>query len=321
MCSDSVTWRAPTIDDAAAIHELHRAWADGLALPWGLSLDEITHTMAAPDGDLSADARVAENADGGLVAWVMVDHVVAEGLKHRGYVDVVSRPGHGHLERAAYAWGESRCREIFAAADDSLRRVIRASADDGDISRVTRLEELGFEVVRWFVDMIRPLDRAIPSLPPPDGVTIETWDDRWSHSAWQTHREAFADHWGSVAPTWKRWQHKFESPHFRPDLSIVAVAATDVVSYSLNAVFEHDWVKSGRRDGWIETLGTRRAWRGRGLASALLAESMRRFRAAGLDHAALDVDSANPTGAFGLYESLGFSESHRSMSLMKEIAV
>jgi len=47
-------------------------------------------------------------------------------------------------------------------------------------------------------------------------------------------------------------------------------------------------------------------------------ESLRRFKAEGLEYAAIDVDAASPTGAFVLYERLGFVEQHRSVSLMKE---
>lgn len=38
----------------------------------------------------------------------------------------------------------------------------------------------------------------------------------------------------------------------------------------------------------------------------LLQESMRRFVVAGMDAAALSVDAANPSGALGLYERLGY---------------
>jgi ribosomal protein S18 acetylase RimI-like enzyme len=76
----------------------------------------------------------------------------------------------------------------------------------------------------------------------------------------------------------------------------------------------------GRKDGWIDILGTRRAWRKQGLASALLNASFRSFAAEGLDAASIGVDAANPTGAFHLYESLGFREEHRAVSMMKEIS-
>jgi ribosomal protein S18 acetylase RimI-like enzyme len=48
------------------------------------------------------------------------------------------------------------------------------------------------------------------------------------------------------------------------------------------------------------------AWRGRGIASALLAQALRRFQAEGLPRAGLDVDAENPSGAVRLYQKHGF---------------
>jgi ribosomal protein S18 acetylase RimI-like enzyme len=47
-------------------------------------------------------------------------------------------------------------------------------------------------------------------------------------------------------------------------------------------------------------------WRGRGVATQLLVGALESYRYEGLDYAALGVDSDNPTGAYRLYESLGF---------------
>lgn len=62
----------------------------------------------------------------------------------------------------------------------------------------------------------------------------------------------------------------------------------------------------GRKYGWIETLGTRRGFRGIGIGRALLLAGMLRLRAEGLDTALLGVDATNPTGATNLYRSVGF---------------
>jgi len=53
-------------------------------------------------------------------------------------------------------------------------------------------------------------------------------------------------------------------------------------------------------------------YRKRGIASALLVASMKRMKDAGFESAGLDVDSANPTGAHGLYQRLGFTITFQS---------
>ena len=42
----------------------------------------------------------------------------------------------------------------------------------------------------------------------------------------------------------------------------------------------------------------------------MIVSAMRALRDREMDQAALGVDAANPTGAFGLYESLGFRAVH-----------
>jgi ribosomal protein S18 acetylase RimI-like enzyme len=57
--------------------------------------------------------------------------------------------------------------------------------------------------------------------------------------------------------------------------------------------------------GYIDSLFVRRPWRGRGLGRALLREAFAELRRRGFPRACLGVDSENPTGAMGLYGSVG----------------
>ena len=52
---------------------------------------------------------------------------------------------------------------------------------------------------------------------------------------------------------------------------------------------------TGRKDGWIDQLGTLTQWRGRGLVSQLIVASLNAFAVDGLDARAIGVDSENPT--------------------------
>ena len=106
---------------------------------------------------------------------------------------------------------------------------------------------------------------------------------------------------------------------FRPDLSFAILDGQEVAAFSMNRFDTSQAERTGFKAGWIGSLGTRRAWRQRGLASALLAASMRAFRAAGLEYAGLGVDTQNPTGALGLYEGLGFKPYARSIRFQKTL--
>jgi hypothetical protein len=58
-------------------------------------------------------------------------------------------------------------------------------------------------------------------------------------------------------------------------------------------------------------------WGGHGVASALLVRTMKEFIAAGMEHAALDVDTPTPTVLLKLYEALGFIAVMRTDFFMK----
>jgi ribosomal protein S18 acetylase RimI-like enzyme len=162
--------------------------------------------------------------------------------------------------------------------------------------------------LRYYTGLLRRLDGPVEVLPPPDGVRLVRFDRDRSAEALDAHNDAWQDHWGfSPRPQdlWDAWGPGHRN--FRPDWSFLAVdQAGAVVGYVVNFGWEQEWEVKGRTEGYVEMIGVRRPWRGRGLASALLTASHAAFQAAGLQYAALDVDAENPTGALRLYRSLGY---------------
>jgi ribosomal protein S18 acetylase RimI-like enzyme len=73
----------------------------------------------------------------------------------------------------------------------------------------------------------------------------------------------------------------------------------------------------GIEHGWLERISTRRPWRGRGVAKAMIVSAMEALRERGMSQAALGVDADNPSGAFGLYERLGFRVANRMEAVAK----
>ena len=70
---------------------------------------------------------------------------------------------------------------------------------------------------------------------------------------------------------------------------------------------------------YLGILGVVRDARGRGLAPALLTAVLRATQEAGLERVVLDVDTESPTGALGLYESVGFVPTSRSIDLVLDV--
>jgi mycothiol synthase len=146
-------------------------------------------------------------------------------------------------------------------------------------------------------------------------VRIDPWPDT-DEETLAVRNATFADHRGSMAVSADVWDEVVHGHGGRPDVSFVAVdeASGRLVGICLNQAYPEDEAVTGRKDGIIATLGTLRDARGRGVATALIAASLRAFVGAGFTHAALDVDAENPSGAFQLYRGLGFEPDHRSIS-------
>jgi ribosomal protein S18 acetylase RimI-like enzyme len=71
--------------------------------------------------------------------------------------------------------------------------------------------------------------------------------------------------------------------------------------------------------GYVQSLGVRKPWRGKGLGRNLLLHSFGEFYRRGQRGAALDVDAHSLTGATRLYESVGMAETHRNAVYLKEL--
>ena len=184
----------------------------------------------------------------------------------------------------------------------------------------------GYTPIRWFHDMSRPLDSSAPPVPEvavPAGLQLAPWTDDLDDTVRLAHNEAFAEHWGSQprdVEAWAMWTTGHRS--FRRDWSRVILDPTrpdeagraPVAGYLVAHAYPQDWEALGHSQGRVDLIGVRPAWRGRGLAPALLAEALRIFATAGMDAAGLDVDTGNETGALRLYEGMGFAAYRTSVT-------
>jgi ribosomal protein S18 acetylase RimI-like enzyme len=66
-------------------------------------------------------------------------------------------------------------------------------------------------------------------------------------------------------------------------------------------------------------VSVRRPWRRRGLASALIAESLRVLKDRGMTEGALGVDAENPMGALGVYEANGFRVHRKGLNYRRPL--
>ena len=175
------------------------------------------------------------------------------------------------------------------------------------------LTRAGFSDGRHSFLMVADLHAGIPKLVLPAGLTAEPFDRTRSEELRLAHNAAFADYPDGTdvgADFWNLFMGRAEhKPH--PHTVVAPDGSGAVAGY----VFAHDYAVApsggAGREIHIPYVGTLPAYRRRGLAASLLARVLRLSRAEGYDAASLNVDTANPTGALGLYERAGFAQRYR----------
>ena len=211
---------------------------------------------------------------------------------------------------------ESQSRLAAERHDDADGRALGAWAGDRGGARELLLSE-GYAEVRYGFSMRRPTLDDIPVAPLPDGLEIREVRPEDVRRIWEADNEAFRDHWGHREQAEEDFSKLLAMPELDTSLWSVAWDGDEVAGSVQAWIWRTENEGLGVRRGWLEHISVRRPWRRRGLARAIIADSLRRLRAAGMDEAMLGVDAENPTGALGLYESIGFVVKDRGYTFRK----
>ncbi len=225
------------------------------------------------------------------------------------------------LGRGLLRWQLERAEGLHAERHPAVAATVMCGVSETNVSLQALARTEGLEEIRFWFDMVRPLENPDPPLPPvraAAGLQVEAYDTSRDEEVRQAHNTAFRGHFGSTERDPEEWRGYFTgSRAFRPELSLLAVTddkQAAIAGYLLAYAFEADMVASGRREVYIGQLGTLPTFRGRGVGSALMATALANWSAAGHQDAYLGVDAANGTGALGLYERAGFTVHKRSTS-------
>ncbi|MCU1531430.1 MAG: family acetyltransferase [Arthrobacter sp.] len=221
-------------------------------------------------------------------------------------------------------WMEQRTRRRFAedaSGSPAAVPTLRLHMEQQHAHQAALFEGSGYRIVRYYNEMHRPLDIRPPEAVLDEGLELKTFGPELHEAVRLAHNDAFRDHWGSEPRDEEGWGFVVNDPQARPDLSGVVLerATGTVAGYQLASHDADSAGTRGFREGYTDLLGVRREFRGRGIAQALLADAIRRFAAAGMDKASLDVDSENPTGALALYTKMGYTAVNRSMAWDKSL--
>jgi mycothiol synthase len=301
--------------DAQAVVDLFSATSKQDKVPWFPTVEQLVNDWSAtgtfdPGRDLQAlevDGRLAGIA---RHSWRERPAVVS----HR--VEVYVHPEHRRrgYGRRLLAWAEARARAT--AADGSggptnKPHQFGSSGPDSVPAVAAFAGSMGYEPYRYHFEMRRPLADPIREAPLPAGLEVRPVTPEHHRAIWDADEEAFRDHWDHAEPVEGDFERFFGDPDIDPSLWQVAWDGDQVAGLVINTIYPHENRSSAEEIGWVDSVATRRPWRGRGVAAALIARSLAVLRDRGMEIAALGVDAENPTGALGLYESFGFQPARR----------
>jgi mycothiol synthase len=262
-----------------------------------------------PGFDPARDALVLEDAAGVAALIHVAAHVRAGKVTHwiEGWVRQDRR--REGIGRALLGWAERHSAGLVRGRTSpapGLPQVIGFGVLESNPAAMAFAAATDFAPLRHGFEMRRPLDAPIPDIALPSGIELRPVREEDHRRIWDADVEAFRDHFEARVRDEGDFKATFAFPDLDTSLWRVAWEGEEVVGSVMNAIFAEENARIGLRVGWLEHVSVRRAWRGRGVAKALIVASMRALRDRGMDHAALGVDAENPTGALALYEGLGF---------------
>ena len=174
--------------------------------------------------------------------------------------------------------------------------------------------------MRYAFTMIHRHVRDAEPIPMPDGIELRPVTPDQHRPVFDADDEAFRDHFEYRAATEQDFVATFSQPDIDTSLWKVGWDGDRIAGCVLPYIWKEENETLGVKRAWLESVSTRRPWRRRGLARALIAASLVELRERGIEEALLGVDAENPTGALALYEGLGFEVKLRSMSYRKALA-
>ena len=263
------------------------------------------------NSDLEHDLIVAER-NGTIVGYCRVEwRDLENGKRTFAAVSLLDPTASDEATyRPMLAWAERRLADKARAIPVADRRpsAMRIYTFGAEVALMAVLESTGWTRTGQGYEMVRPTLDDIPEVVMPEGLVVRPvgLDEASRRRVWVALTEAFADERDEAAPTEEDLQHWLADPNEDPALWVIAFDGDEIAGGVNGKIDPAENAHHGRERGSIDGVWTRRPWRRRGLARALIARCLVRLRDHGMTSAYLGVDGLNPNQAMTLYTSLGF---------------
>lgn len=295
---DRYELRPAAAGDVDQVVRLFEQLDRGLGVPHDPVREFLLWRWGLPRTDLERDTRVVVAGDA-VIAFSLGMWRPGE----KGPLILLVRVHPEHLAAGIgtllLSWGEALSRELGAEG-------VRADVVDRDGAGHDLLRARGYRQVRSSFTMTKRLEPDEDPGAVPAGVTIRPYGDADERALFEVHEASFADHWGFSPTTFEIFTEELHGEDWDPSLVFLAASGGELVGHAASFAFEDE--------GYVGILGVPPAWRGRGIAKALLRRSFAELASRGKAKARLEVDAKNPHGAVALYEGVGMKV-HRTYDI------
>lgn len=211
------------------------------------------------------------------------------------------------IGRAALHWSQNRARQLAAEQGVTANAVLATNTSSAEPAADRLVLNEGYERVRSLSDMkfedfdrLAGLDATLP-----DGVELRPLEPAHYRPIYEALKDARRGMFGQDDPGDRDFEkflaHKVRVSHFTPDLWKIAWAGPEVVGLAVN--YPHS-----NGSGVVDEVAVRTGWQRRGIAQALMVESLRELGRRGVSQVRLFTTSNDEKGALSLYKKLGFQE-------------
>ncbi len=183
---------------------------------------------------------------------------------------------------------------------------VRSHCNDKDLKLRKAITDAGLHLVRkyWTMRNYQP-DAKFPKLP--SNVKIRRADFEGEKATWHfLLMDSFSDHYGFQKKAFHDWLSKQEEMPLQDENGVFFLEENGLPVGFLVCT-NH---RAENQGGFIDKLGVRKNFRGRGYGEMLLKWGCAYSVERGFKDVALGVDTGNETGAVALYEKSGFKSSN-----------
>lgn len=220
---------------------------------------------------------------GGLLAYALVDPW------NNLWFDLLPEFLQSPLEEQIIQWGAAGVIGQSTQEEPSVDLTLETNCFSDDHDRIALLQRQGFEqTALQTVQMVRLLSSPLPSPQLPPGFFFRSVSGESEVDALvDLHRTAFGT--DEMTPEYRLAM--MQTPGYNPALDLLVVDPIGRLAAFCVCHLDPD---SGGSEGFTDPVGTAPAYRGQGLARAILLEGMRLLKARGVRTVRLDTTSDNP---------------------------